>query len=324
MRGRYIVMLTPLVLLSLCMAADTQEQAATVRWPERWMLFGPVPWEHTTPDAAQLREAPERLRLGEQEHIGQQVTFDGNRLDLSALLGGHQRQDTVYLFAEIEAARAMTVPIGAAADWWMAWWVNGEPVYDTLESGNAGQDFSVGAHTFEANLREGTNVIAIRVSAGREGFLLVAGIPPAERWEALLQSTRDRRRHARLRELVSAALERDEAGQSADARELLLDALGLTQPDKPIALSLRLRLGESHERDDQPNEARVIYGDLLNSPLPAWARPVVQMRLAQTLQAAGDRAAALEAWTELTQMSNVHPKARVKAQAGAAECETHN
>lgn len=60
------------------------------------------------------------------------------------------------------------------------------------------------------------------------------------------------------------------------------EAFGVALPGEHIELSLRLRMGESYERDGQRERARAIYQELLAGELPEWAVPVVQRRLEQT------------------------------------------
>lgn len=293
-----------------CIVAVAQPaKVEGVQWPESWVMFGPVGWDAEL-DPERLREIPESLQLGGEGYAARPVEFDDRRLDISALIGGHERRDTVFLFGEIHAERAMEVPIGAAADWWMAWWLNGAPLYDTLETGNSGQDLSLGAHTFKAPLREGSNVLAVRVSGGREGFVLAAGIPSPARWERLLQTTREKQRRRMLGDLITEAAGAREAGDPRRERRLLREALEVADRWEHIALSVQLRLGESHELDGRPERARTVYRRLLAGELPRWARPVVQRRLAQALEAAGDHRAALEAYRELRRMPDAHPAAR--------------
>ena len=322
MSGRSVRVCAWMLMAVLLGCVPAVAQAAPVEgvtWPEQWVMFGPVEWDQAELASEQLTEIPESLQIGDERHTARAVEFEDGRLDLSALLGGHDRQDTVFLFGEVRSDRAMELPIGAAADWWMAWWVNGEAVYDTLETGNAGQDFSVGAHTFRVSLREGVNLLVVRVSAGREGFLVSAGIPPTDRWDPLLQATREEQRRTDLRERIAAAMSRHEEGDLSGQRRLLREALEITRPGEHIALSLRLRLGESHEADHRPERARRVYEELLAGELPRWARPVVQLRLAQVLQAAGDDPAARQAYAELTEMPDAHPLTLAAAREALAE-----
>ncbi len=289
-------------------------------WPDSWLMFGPVDWEEADEvDARQFREIPDLMEFDGREHEGQTVTFEEDSLNIAELLSGHQRQDTVFLFGQLHADEAMEVMIGGAADWWMAWWVNGEPVYDTLETGNVGQDFTVTAHTFPVTLREGTNVVAIRVSAGRAGFTITAGIPPVELWDRLERVHGDAQRSHLLREFVSEAIERTEVGDLAGARSLFQDALELTVPDEHIWLSLHLRIAENYEHDGQPRRADEIYEELLAAELPQWAVPVLTMRLAQALQAAGDHREARGTFVLVARMRDAHPFTASGAILGIAE-----
>ncbi|MFP4249336.1 MAG: tetratricopeptide repeat protein [Armatimonadota bacterium] len=306
-------------LMGCAAASAAPASVEGVHWPEEWVMFGPVGWNEAELAPEHLREIPDSLRLGGEEYTGRRVEFDGGRIDLSALLGGHERRDTVYLFGDVRAERAVEVPIGAAADWWMAWWLNGEPLYDTLETGNFGQDFSVGAHTFKAPLRKGGNVLAVRVSGGRDGFLLAAGIPSEQRWDTLLQATREEQRRSELSDLIGQAASAREEGRLSRERRLLREALEVAKPGGHVELSLRLRLGESHEADGRPERARRVYEQLLHGDLPSWARPVVHRRLAQALHATGADSAARQAYAELTEMPDVHPLTLAAARKALAE-----
>lgn len=320
-RSRSWSLLMVLAVSVLAIGGAGADEVEGLTWPDSWMMFGPVGWEEAGEvDGDQLREIPQRMEFDGREYAGQTVEFENDRLDIAALLSGHERQDTVFLFGEVHAEREMEVMLGGGADWWMAWWVNGEPVYDTLETGNAGQDFSLVAHTFPVMLREGANVVAIRVSGGREGFLLAAGLPPVERWDQLARVHGDTQRRHMLQEFISEALSLTDAGDLSGARSLLEEALAITTPDEPIHLSLQLRVGENHERAGQHGRAREIYEHLLAGDLPAWAIPVVQSRLAQTLQAAEDYQAARDAFLELSRMSDAHPFTVSGAHIGMADC----
>ncbi len=321
MSSRSVRIFTWMMAGLICCAAASAAPASVegVQWPDEWMMFGPVGWDEAELAPEQLREVRETLQLGGDECVGRPVEFDDGRIDLSALLGGHERRDTVYLFGEVHADRAVEVPIGAAADWWMAWWLNGEPLYDTLDTGNSGQDFSVGAHTFKAPLREGRNVLAVRVSGGRDGFLLAAGIPSEQRWDALLQATREDQRRSALGDLINQAANVREEGLLSRQRRLLREALEIVKPGEHVELSLRLRLGESHEADGRPDRARYVYEELLSEELPRWARPVVRFRLAQVLEAAGDRRGARAAYARVAAMADAHPLTVTAAREALAE-----
>lgn len=80
------------------------------------------------------------------------------------------------LFAEIRSDTARSINVGASADWWMDWAVNGREVYTTLPGGNGGR-VSIDSHIFKINLKQGENLIAVKVLSGSQGWLFVAGGP---------------------------------------------------------------------------------------------------------------------------------------------------
>ncbi len=146
-------------------------------FPERWMLFGPVGKNDPEPDFARMAEAPAELLIAGQRLQPQRAVFTDHRLDLGALLGGKAEGKTAYLLATIEADRAMEVTLGAGADWWMKWWVNGTAVCDTTASGNGNSPPSVCDQRFTARLKVGRNLIAVKVVSGSDSFVLAAGGP---------------------------------------------------------------------------------------------------------------------------------------------------
>lgn len=107
--------------------------------------------------------------------------------DLGPHLGGVAEGETAYLLANLEVEADTEVIFGADADWWMKWWVNGEVVYDTLETGN-GRKFSCLTHRFPIRLKKGGNLIAVKVVSGEERMFLAAGGPRELRADADLES----------------------------------------------------------------------------------------------------------------------------------------
>ncbi|MEM6394069.1 MAG: LamG domain-containing protein [Planctomycetota bacterium] len=97
-------------------------------------------------------------------------------IEIDALAGGHSERAPAIAMTRIWAPAEGTFTLGAAADWWMAWYINGEPVYDTLARGNGG-GLSATAHTFDATLKAGWNTVAVRVLSGRGGWKLAAAGP---------------------------------------------------------------------------------------------------------------------------------------------------
>jgi len=145
-------------------------------FPKVWTLFGPVGKDDPEPDFAGMNAIPNELAIAGKKLAAQKAAFaDDNRLDLGALLGGKEVGKTAYLLAVVEAAKAIEIELGAGADWWMKWWVNGEVVCDTMATGNNANPASVLDHRFTARLKAGKNLLAVKVVSGSGGFALAAG-----------------------------------------------------------------------------------------------------------------------------------------------------
>jgi hypothetical protein len=92
-------------------------------------------------------------------------------VDLGALLGGVREGKIAYLVTSITVERGMEVTLGASADWWMQWRLNGEVICDTLAQGNGGYPYhSFLVHRFVARLKTGRNLLVVKVISGSGGF----------------------------------------------------------------------------------------------------------------------------------------------------------
>ena len=120
---------------------------------------------------------------------GQYVWAPDNRLDFAALGAGTREKRPAIAYATLDAPAAMTLPVAASADYWMAWYLNGQKVLDTLRTGNAGD--SLAAHLFELPLKKGRNVLAVVVLSGSAGWDIEFG-GPRERALALTNSAPDK------------------------------------------------------------------------------------------------------------------------------------
>lgn len=160
----------------------TQPQAATtvqgeVEFPVQWALFGPVEQHDPEPDLSALTAVPGQLTVAGQTLTARKVSFTDQRLDLGDLLGGKQVGKTAYLVATINAGQAGVVTLGAGADWWMKWWVNGQVVCDTLADGNDLHPPGLTDRVFKANLRAGNNLVVAKVVSGSGSFVVAAAGP---------------------------------------------------------------------------------------------------------------------------------------------------
>ncbi|MEM9882954.1 MAG: LamG-like jellyroll fold domain-containing protein [Planctomycetota bacterium] len=149
----------------------------SVNWPTVWRVFTDRYNQEGIRDVdlASYDAIPDRIGglEGRWAEAG-----DGGRIDLGAIAGGHQEKAPALLFAEVWSPTDQTVRVGASADWWMQWAVNGAAVYDTMQGGNRGAQTITG-HTFDVPLRAGHNLVAVRVLSGSGAWAFVAGAPEA-------------------------------------------------------------------------------------------------------------------------------------------------
>ncbi|MEM9883468.1 MAG: LamG-like jellyroll fold domain-containing protein [Planctomycetota bacterium] len=103
------------------------------------------------------------------------VSMNGS-IDLAELAGDFAERDAAVVGSRVWSDRDQRVTVGASADWWMAWRVNGRPVYDTLERGNQ-SGASPLAHTFEVDLKRGWNDLEADVLSGSQGWKFLAAGP---------------------------------------------------------------------------------------------------------------------------------------------------
>lgn len=161
------------------------EAAVPLGMPQWWRVFPDV-------DPGKVRDAqwaamPASLPEADGRAVsGRHMPVQGQRLDFARLVGGFKEKRPIVGFAYLDSPTAVTLPVAASADWWMAWRVNGELVYSTLDTGN--RHGSLADHTFELPLRAGRNVIAFACLSGSGGWSLDVG-GPRERALALSAGT---------------------------------------------------------------------------------------------------------------------------------------
>ncbi|MBP5231898.1 MAG: LEA type 2 family protein, partial [Planctomycetes bacterium] len=142
-------------------------------WPRQWRVFLPVEGEV---DLASFKAVPDSVEGRKGKVAGRACVAPGGALDFGALNGGFAEKKQALCFAEIDSPRDLEAEFGAAADWWMQWFVNGKEVYSTMDRGNGGPQ-SLLTHRFKVKLRQGRNLVAARVLSGSGGWRLVAGGP---------------------------------------------------------------------------------------------------------------------------------------------------
>jgi hypothetical protein len=238
-----------------------------VVWPQEWVAFGPIPSKtfgtslYGRPRKTDLlpgetlKAIPQELVIGGMKYQGRPFRLEEGVLDLGRKLNCGGDGTGAYLLAPVTATADTTVSIGAGADWWMQWWVDGEPVYDTLGNGHTGNGttpITGRDHVFPVKLTKGEHVLAVAVFGYRRFLLAVTSpqemldhpltfkeIMAAGRrkyspphWSIAISFSAARADFARALEAATTDVERAEA-RLAIAESHLLDAQNLTAADAP-------------------------------------------------------------------------------------------
>ena len=151
---------------------------APLALPHWWKVF--VDADSTKMSAGDWAQIPEVLPGKTATVAGTYAAAPGDTLAIDKVAGGYGERRNAVAYAVIDSPRALKLPVAAYADFWMAWYVNGQQVYDGLKDGGG----TLGDHLFELPLRAGRNVIAAQVQSGSQGWKLHFG-GPAEREAAV-------------------------------------------------------------------------------------------------------------------------------------------
>ena len=93
------------------------------------------------------------------------------------MLGGTAEGRAAYVFIPFQLTRAGRLSFGIGADWWFQAWIDGEPLMDTLESGNGAWPPSAADHMETVALSRGRHVLAVRFISGTGSSMLVVAGP---------------------------------------------------------------------------------------------------------------------------------------------------
>jgi len=173
---RWCAVLGVVLSVPACGPAAAAEEAIVI---DRWQLFSYV--DLTAVEMGDLRTMPTVLP-GEDGRLVRPVEVRPDAeglIDLRTIAGGFHKKACAMLFAEVHAAEPTTLRIGTSADWWMEWRVNGEQVLSTLDFGNnryyLGERNRLTDYVLDLPLKQGPNLIAVKVLAGSRQWFLYAG-----------------------------------------------------------------------------------------------------------------------------------------------------
>ena len=178
--------------------ATQHTRPVDVEWPRVWQVFGPFPKDGPFPEPGATKDIPEHLTVGETIYKGKPLPAVKGFLDFTNLYGGYgltplepgeepapyprpnQTRDnamvgqTTFVFARIKCPTAGRLTIGAGADWWMKWYLDGEPIYDTLAAGNRTHPYAITNHVFSKEVSKGDHTLCAMVKAGSLSWCLLS------------------------------------------------------------------------------------------------------------------------------------------------------
>ncbi len=175
-------------------------------WPGVWQVIGPFPKGQAPLSPEDLRTMPERVTVNGREYVPTPLKAVDHMVDFTNLYGGYGLKplargkepsasprrgskpnlaaagQIAYAFATIRCPKAGKLLIGAGADWWMQWYLDGEPVFDTLKGGNepprhnyfSPQACSATDYLFEVDVTPGDHVLTVMVKSGSAGWSLAS------------------------------------------------------------------------------------------------------------------------------------------------------
>jgi DUF1680 family protein len=143
-----------------------------------WKLFGPAPRPQPDPNKDLPPVIEAQPSLEGRRTIPREMTINGVRYAAVAasskggIIAGREvfpevgGAPVMFGFAELEVTEAQDLMVTFAADWWTAWYVNGQKVFDNHATNGNGGDLTIRNNTFSARLKAGRNLLSVRVSGG--------------------------------------------------------------------------------------------------------------------------------------------------------------
>ena len=123
--------------------ADAKEAVhGNLALPKQCSVFAPFEWDDGDAAAGELRRVPDTLSLGTKQAKGRDATFSEKRiLDLMPYLDVKKDEaptgKTAFVYIPFTAKETGPVTFGFGADWWYQAFLDGKPLSDTVENGNA-------------------------------------------------------------------------------------------------------------------------------------------------------------------------------------------
>ena len=136
-----------------------------------WTAFIGVDLEKCS--AADYDAIPQEVPGSNGPISGRTVSLEAGVIDLRKIAGN--AEDAALLFAEFDAKDSGEMQIGAAADYFFEFFINGNSAYSTMEKGNGKDSYLPTDHSFNIPVRKGKNMVAIVVLSGQGGWKFICG-----------------------------------------------------------------------------------------------------------------------------------------------------
>ena len=94
------------------------------------------------------------------------MTLNNNLIEFEGIMKARVLKQNAVLYAKLSAPTDMDYDLGAGADYFMAYYVNGEKVIDTMRTGNEADTPHFSNHRARVKLHKGSNLIAIHFQSG--------------------------------------------------------------------------------------------------------------------------------------------------------------
>jgi hypothetical protein len=148
------------------------QAAPAISLPTEWIAFGPFPDKAPAVPVKELLAIPEKIELNGSVYPAQRIMRDGSLLDFEKLFGTKGRHQSAYAFCQIHSDDEQELRISAGADWWMTWFLNGEPVFDTADHGNTFSMVNSDNYPIVLKLKKGMNTLAVKVVSSGASFVV--------------------------------------------------------------------------------------------------------------------------------------------------------
>lgn len=176
---------------------ENKESSVALEWPPLWQVFGPFSEKATPLSTQQLQAIPSSLTIDGKDYKPSPYHTVEGMIDFTYLYGGfgflplktgeqpghYPRSGSIqtdeepsharfaYAFTKIQCPTAGRLTIGAGADCWMWWFLDGQPVTPELAGG---KNVIIPKNIFTVQVTAGEHVLAARVKSGSEGWCLYA------------------------------------------------------------------------------------------------------------------------------------------------------